>query len=369
MHACIAEDADRPAARKRLLELQAERRHAPPARQGHPERANRRGRPTPTPSLPDPFAVGWICEDQVERLHRADGTEVWSRPCGRPWRGLAGRTPRYCSAADPLPSTPLFDEECLTAPARQGLEAHGSGAGEKIQNPGAVESLRIGVAQDVEQAFARPVGGRTDIVRLGRGQTCGRGTLRRRCARPLSFLCRAACRRPGAHRHRTAATTGPAAAASRFSATGLAATRTTRALHQRICRRMACHRRTYREAYRRTGGHRLRGVADDRPRRAGFSACRNSCADHLRRGQADRHVGGRHLRDVQAGRLQRAGTAACRRSCAVLLLNGPADRRLRDAADDHRDRATCGLRHRPTCAGRSRHRGLHPCRGVRVRWR
>ncbi len=64
----------------------------------------------------------------------------------------------------------VFDEQRRAATTRQRLHANSAGTGEEIEDTRAVQHIRMGVAQDIEQAFARPVDGRPDRVALGCGQ-------------------------------------------------------------------------------------------------------------------------------------------------------------------------------------------------------
>ena len=70
-------------------------------------------------------------------------------------------------------ATPLdrcFHEQALRGAARQGFEPDRAGAREAIEHARAIERFRIGMAQDVEQALARPVRGRADVLALRRGK-------------------------------------------------------------------------------------------------------------------------------------------------------------------------------------------------------
>ena len=58
----------------------------------------------------------------------------------------------------------VFDKKRMATAARNGFEADRARAGEQIENPGAVDAFRIGMAQNIEQALTRPVRSRPDVV-------------------------------------------------------------------------------------------------------------------------------------------------------------------------------------------------------------
>nr|CAI0336319.1 hypothetical protein SHINE37_40173 [Rhizobiaceae bacterium] len=119
--------------------------------------------------LAEALGIGRIGEEQVERLHRADAAER-RRIAPEDLRAADHAERLDVGMQEPPALDALFDEEHRARAARQRLQADGAGAGEEIEHARAVERFGIGVREDVEQAFARAVGRRADVVRLRRRQ-------------------------------------------------------------------------------------------------------------------------------------------------------------------------------------------------------
>lgn len=110
-----------------------------------------------------PVAIGRIGKQQVERLDIVDAAE------------FGGIAPQYARPAMKAESIDIFPEQATaldailykqrhTTAAGQSLQPHGARSGKQIENPGSVEAVRIGVAQDIEQALACPVYRRTNGI-------------------------------------------------------------------------------------------------------------------------------------------------------------------------------------------------------------
>src|SRR4029079_212989 len=64
----------------------------------------------------------------------------------------------------------FLDEERVGSAAREGLEAEGAGAGEKVEHARALDRVAMSVREDVEDRLAQAVGGRTGLAPGGRGE-------------------------------------------------------------------------------------------------------------------------------------------------------------------------------------------------------
>src|SRR4029079_12035442 len=64
----------------------------------------------------------------------------------------------------------FLDEERVGGAAREGLEAEGAGAGEKVEHARALDRVAVGVREDVEDRLAQAIGRRPRVAPRGRGE-------------------------------------------------------------------------------------------------------------------------------------------------------------------------------------------------------
>ncbi len=113
--------------------------------------------------LAETLTVGRICEDKMKRLDVSNGTETGRIP------PQDASTAMQAELLDVFPQktaslNAVLDEQCAAAAARQSLQPYSAGSGKQVKNPGAIDGLRVDMADDVEQALPRPVDGRPDRV-------------------------------------------------------------------------------------------------------------------------------------------------------------------------------------------------------------
>jgi hypothetical protein len=152
--------------------------------QGQPERhprASRRGQPTPVPCLPAP-AIGRIREDQIERSHRAGGTELGGIAAEQPGAALQTEGLDVSSGSSHAALDAAFDKQRVRHPRDRASIARALQCRRNRSSTRAIQRLGIGMAQNVEQAFAAPVGGRPDDEDFGAARLADRGIHRRRSA-------------------------------------------------------------------------------------------------------------------------------------------------------------------------------------------
>src|SRR5690606_20284837 len=112
-------------------------------------------------------AVGRVSEEQIEGFDVVGGTEIGGiAPEDTSTALQAERVdifPKQAAALD----TVLYEKHRLAA-ARQSLQPDRARAGEQVDHARSIEAFGIGMSQNIEKAFPRPVGRRPDLVRLRR---------------------------------------------------------------------------------------------------------------------------------------------------------------------------------------------------------
>ena len=150
---------------------------------------------TASASLPEPASVAQTFErrrDKTLAIGRIEKgkTETRALGCGAELPRVApkdaGRAAkierREVGADDRRALRALVHQQSERRAARQRLDRHGAGAGEKVDDTGAGEGVAIGMHENIENCLAQAVRGRPDRVRNLGFSTPGLSTCRRQCA-------------------------------------------------------------------------------------------------------------------------------------------------------------------------------------------
>ncbi len=111
------------------------------------------------------LAIGRIGKEKIEGLQIADAAEIGRRRASACACGHAGRARRYSPRAGRGP------RRCFRRIGHGGsrggsFQANGAGTGKDVHHPRAIDGFGIGMAQYIEQALARAVRCRANVVRL-----------------------------------------------------------------------------------------------------------------------------------------------------------------------------------------------------------